>query len=108
MGSKDTVTLVSEVDTRSTDSPSCLKIWKASARKPTWCHIPGLSMETSVMPFLMAIALTCAALSATFADTMVPSRPGAWVAYTCNGILYCRTGSTQRGCRTLAPLLAIS
>ena len=27
--------------------------------------MPGLSIETSVMPFLMAIALTCAALSAT-------------------------------------------
>ena len=35
-----------------------------------------------------AIALSCAALSATFADTTVPSRPGACVAYTCNGILY--------------------
>ena len=31
----------------------------------------------------------------------VPSRPGAWVAYTCSGILYWRTGSTQRGCKHL-------
>src|ERR1700716_3617243 len=88
VGSSDTVTLVSDVDTRSIDNPCCLKTWKASARKPTWCHIPGLSIETKVIPFLMAIALTCAALSATLADTTVPSRPGACVAYTCKGIWY--------------------
>ena len=35
VGSSDTVTLVSEVETRSTDMPCCLKIWNASARKPT-------------------------------------------------------------------------
>ena len=60
-GSSDTVTLVSEVDTRSTDMPCSLKIWKASARKPTWCHMPGLSSDTSVMPFLVHTAFTCAA-----------------------------------------------
>ncbi len=80
VGSSDTVTLVSEVEMRSTDMPCCLKIWKASARNPTWCHMPGLSIETSVMPFLIAIALTCAALPATFAEMTVPSSPGACVA----------------------------
>ena len=60
------------------------------------------------MPFLIAMALTWAALSATLAETTVPSSSGAWVAYTCSGILYCLTGRTQRGCSTLAPLLAIS
>src|SRR3954462_12110526 len=59
-GSSDTVTLVSEVETRSTDMPCCLKTWKASARKPTWCHMPGLSSETSVMPFFVQTALTWA------------------------------------------------
>src|SRR3974390_2447298 len=108
VGSKETVTLVSDVETRSTDIPCCLNTWNASAKKPTWCHIPGLSIETNVMPFLIAIALTCAALSPTLADTTVPSSCGACVAYTCNGILYWRTGSTQRGCKTFAPLLAIS
>src|SRR5689334_7701081 len=60
-GSNDTVTLVSEVDTRSTDMPCSLNIWNTSARKPTWCHMPGLSSEISVMPFLVQTALTCAA-----------------------------------------------
>ncbi len=62
-GSSDTVTFVSEVDTRSTDMPWSLKTAKASARKPTWCHMPGLSIETSVMPFLRQTAFTCAAPS---------------------------------------------
>ncbi len=35
VGSKDTVTLVSEVEMRSTDMPCCLNTWKASARNPT-------------------------------------------------------------------------
>src|SRR5262250_2742315 len=59
-GSSETVTLVSEVDTRSTDMPCCLNTWKASARNPTWCHMPGLSRETRVRPFLVHTAFTCA------------------------------------------------
>ena len=80
VGSRDTVTFVSEVEIKSTDMPWSLKIWNASARKPTWCHIPGLSIETSVMPFLMAMAFTWAALPATSALITVPSKPGACVA----------------------------
>ena len=80
-GSSDTVTLVSEVETRSTLSPCCLKTWKASARKPTWCHIPGLSMETSVMPFLRAMAFTRAASAPAGEALMtVPGISGVWVA----------------------------
>ena len=78
-GSSDTVTLVSEVDTRSTDMPCCLNTWKASARNPTWCHMPGLSSEMSVMPFLLHTAFTCAPPSLAALST-VPSRSGAWVA----------------------------
>jgi len=44
---------------------------------------------------LIAMALTCAALSATFADTTCLRVP-ALRGYTCNGSLYCLTGSTQR------------
>src|SRR5215831_2669402 len=79
-GSSDTVTLVSEVDTRSTDMPCCLKTWKASARKPTWCHMPGLSNETRVRPFLVQTAFTCAVPSLPSAESTVPSRSGTWVA----------------------------
>src|SRR5204862_6836643 len=71
-GSNDTVTLVSEVDTRSTDMPCCLNTWKASARNPTWCHMPGLSSEMSVMPFLLHTAFTCAPPSLSALST-VPS-----------------------------------
>ena len=60
-GSSDTVTLVSEVDTRSTDMPCSLNTANASARKPTWCHMPGLSSEISVMPLRLQTAFTCAA-----------------------------------------------
>ncbi len=107
-GSSDTVTLVSEVDTRSTDRPWRLKTWKASARKPTWCHMPGLSMDTSVMPLRNAIALTCAPPSAGCELMTVPGAAGLWVAYTCSGMPRWRTGRMQRGCSTLAPLVAIS
>ena len=75
-GSSDTVTLVSEVETRSTDMPCSLKTWKASARKPTWCHMPGLSREIRVMPFLVHTALTCAAPSNPSAVRTVPSISG--------------------------------
>ena len=52
VGSRETVTLVSEVETRSIESPCLLKHAKASARKPTCCHIPMESIRTSVMPRL--------------------------------------------------------
>ena len=79
-GSSDTVTFVSEVDTRSTDMPCSLKIWNASERKPTWCHMPGLSREISVMPFFVQTAFTCAPPSAPSALRIVPSNSGACVA----------------------------
>ena len=79
-GSSDTVTLVSEVDTRSIDMPCCLKIWNASARKPTSCHMPGLSIDTSVMPFFTQTAFTLADESAVVAVMCVPSRSGTCVA----------------------------
>src|SRR5246127_4199416 len=104
-GSSDTVTLVSEVDTRSTDRPWSLNTWKASARNPTWCHIPGLSMEMSVMPFFEQTAFTCAPPMLLSAESTVPGRSGAWVAYTCSGMPYCRAGRMQRGGSTLAPLV---
>ncbi len=81
-GSSDTVTLVSDVETRSIDMPCSLKIWNASARKPTSCHMPGLSSDTSVMPFLTHTALTLADESAVVAAMCVPSRSGTCVAYT--------------------------
>ena len=79
-GSSETVTLVSLVETRSTDNPWRLKTANASARKPTWCHMPGLSIATSVTPFLTQTALTCAASPAGVSLMCVPSSCGAWVA----------------------------
>ncbi len=107
-GSRDTVTLVSEVDTRSTDSPCSLNTAKASARKPTWCHMPSVSIATSVMPFLMQTALTRAPPSPPVAVITVPCTSGIWVACTEIGMAYCLAGRMQRGCSTFAPLLAIS
>jgi hypothetical protein len=107
-GSSDTVTLVSELDTRSTDSPCDLNTWNASARKPTSCHMPGLSIDTSVMFFFTQTAFTLAEESAVAAVMCVPSRSGTWVAYTYSGMRCTRTGMMQRGCSTLAPELAIS
>ncbi|MFO1408771.1 MAG: hypothetical protein U1F06_00095 [Steroidobacteraceae bacterium] len=107
-GSSDTVTLVSEVDTWSTERPWRLNTWKASARNPTSCHMPGLSSETSVMPFLMHTALTCAAPSVPPALMCVPSSLGVCVANTHSGMPPILAGRMQRGCSTLAPLLAIS
>ena len=107
-GSSDTVTLVSEVETRSTDSPCALITWNASARNPTSCHMPGLSSETSVMFFFTQTAFTLAELSCGVALMCVPSRSGVCVAYTNRGMPCTRTGNTQRGCSTFAPLLAIS
>ena len=107
-GSSETVTLVSEVDTRSTDSPCSLITANASARKPTWCHIPSVSIEISVMPFLLQTALTRAPPSPPVAVMTVPSMSGVGVACTDTGIEYCLAGRMQRGCSTLAPLLAIS
>jgi hypothetical protein len=70
--------------------------------------MPTVSIETSVMFFLMVTALTCAAISPPCAVITVPSSFGVWVAYTYKGMPYCLTGMMQRGCRTFAPLLAIS
>ena len=101
------MTFVSDVDTRSTDMPCSLNTANTSARKPTWCHMPGLSSEMSVMPLRLHTAFTCAVAP----DSPVisePSRSGVCVAYTYKGIWYWRAGSRQRGCSTLAPLVAMS
>src|SRR5690606_2134630 len=79
-GSSDTVMLVSEVDTRSTDRTCALKIWKTSARKPTSCHMPGLSIETSVMPRFTHTAFTLAEVSAGEPEMRVPAQSGTCVA----------------------------
>ena len=64
-GSSDTVTLVSEVETRSTDSPWSLNTAKASARKPTWCHMPSVSIDEQRDALLDANRLdACAAIAA--------------------------------------------
>ncbi len=79
-GSSDTVTLVSDVDTRSMDKPCCLNTANASARKPTECHIPTVSIEMSVMFFLIVTAFTCAATSPPCVVMTVPSSFGVCVA----------------------------
>ena len=71
--------------------------------------MPSVSIESSVMPFLMQTALTRAPPSPPVAVITVPCELAAvCVACTVSGIAYCFTGRMQRGCSTFAPLLAIS
>ncbi len=54
----ETVTFVSEVDTRSTDTPWFLKHANTSARNPTSCHMSTPPMDTRVSPLREAIPFT--------------------------------------------------
>ena len=62
-GSSDTVTLVSDEPIRSTDRPWRLKRSNTSARKPTCCHMPMVSIDTSTMPLRAADRLDARARS---------------------------------------------
>ena len=68
LGSSDTVTLVSDEPIRSTDRPWRLKRSNTSARKPTCCHMPMLSIDTSTMPLRRLIALTPGTVAARRVD----------------------------------------
>ncbi len=74
------MTLVSEVETESIDRPCRAKTVKASARKPTSCHMPTVSIEISVMPLREEIALTCGPPAAPTAEITVPGASGRSVA----------------------------
>ncbi len=106
--SRETVTFVSDVDTRSIESPQRPNTWNALARKPTSCHIPTVSMETSTMLFLQEIALSCAGPSAAPRRMTVPSTCGIAVLNTRIGMPRSRTAGMHRGWSTLLPVVAIS
>ena len=107
LGSSDTVTLVSDEPIRSTDRPWRLKRSKMSARKPTCCHMPMLSIDTSTMPLRRLIALTPGTVTAQ-ASMRVPGSSGRPVSRITSGTLASRHGAIARGCSTLAPVVAIS
>ena len=106
-GSSDTVTLASDEPIRSMDRPRRLKRSNTSARKPTCCHMPMVSMETSTMPRRELIAFTPARVAARWSMT-VPAMCGRSVSRIQIGTRASRQGWMQRGCSTLAPVLAIS
>ena len=108
LGSSDTVTFVSAEPIRSTESPCRLNAANTSARKPTCCHMPTDSIDTSVMPVRALIALTLGAPPAANGPISVPSSAGRFVSFTQSGTRASRNGERQRGCSTFAPVVAIS
>ena len=107
LGSSDTVTLASDEPIRSTDSPCALKRSNTSERKPTCCHMPMVSIDTSTMPRRELIALTPGTVVAD-ASMTVPGMSGRVVSRIHSGTRASRQGWMQRGCSTLAPVVAIS
>ena len=108
LGSKEIVTLVSELPIKSILKPWRLKAAKTSAKKPTCCHIPSDSMLTKVRPVRTETALTLALCAKSRAPIAVPEKCGRVVSLIHIGTENSRTGPKQRGCRTFAPVVAIS
>ena len=106
--SMDTVTFVSDVETRSTDTPLSLNAAKALARKPTSCHMPTPSIEISVSPLRIQIPLTCGSTSSVTDEITVPAMSGEAVLRINKGMSNSRTGVKQRGCKTVLPADASS
>ena len=77
----ETVTLLSEVEIRSTEMPCSRKQLNASARNPTWCHISMDSIETSVMPLRCEMALSCGWSSFCAFEMTLPSHSGCCVHF---------------------------
>ncbi len=107
LGSSDTVTLVSAEPIRSTDRPCLAKRANTSARKPTCCHMPMPSIDTSTMPLRRLIALTPGTVRA-LPSMLVPGSSGRSVSRIAIGTPLSRHGLIERGCSTLAPVVAIS
>ena len=107
LGSSETVTLVSAEPIRSTDRPWRRKRSKMSARKPTDCHMPTVSIDTSTMPLRRLIALT-PGTGAASPSMRVPGNSGRVVSRIAIGTPLTRHGPSERGCSTLAPVVAIS
>ena len=77
--SMETVTLVSDVEMKSTDTPFSAKAPKARDRNPTSCHMPTVVMETSVMPLRMQMPFTCGSTSSVTDEITVPAISGDFV-----------------------------
>ena len=106
--SSETVTFVSDVETRSIDSPQRSKAANAFARKPTSCHMPTVSIDTSTMLFLQEMAFSCTGPSGAPPWMTVPSMSGKAVLKTRMGMARSRSARMQRGWRTLLPVAATS
>ena len=107
LGSREMVTLVSEEPIRSTDSPCLRYRSNTSDMKPTCCHMPIVSMDTSTTPSRRLIALTPGTLPAP-PSMRVPGSSGLRVSRMAMGTPARRHGRIERGCSTLAPVVAIS
>ena len=103
-----TVTLLSEVETRSTESPRSPKQVNTSLRKPTRRHIPSVSSDTSGTPLRSMTALTCALSDSSAGPTRVPGSSGCSVERTVMPIRVSRSGAIDSGCSTPPPEVAIS
>ena len=75
----ETVTLVSEVETRSIDTLFSLNTVNARARKPTSCHMRTPSIAMSVSPLRMHMPLIWGSTSGVTEEITVPSSSGAVV-----------------------------
>ena len=75
----ETVTLVSDVEIRSTETPFSAKAANALARKPTSCHIPTVVIEISVRPLRIQMPLTCGSVSSVTEEMTVPAIVGCAV-----------------------------
>jgi len=104
----DTVTLVSDVDIRSIETPLSANTANAFARKPTSCHMPTVVIEINVSPFRMQIPLTCGSSSSVTEEMTVPLISGDVVLRIKSGMPLSRAGEMQRGCRTELPAEASS
>ncbi len=95
-GSSDTVTLVSAEPIRSTDRPCFLNRLNTSARKPTCCHMPMPSIDTSTMPLRRLIAFT-PGTGAALPSMLVPGSSGRSVSRMAIGTPASRHGLIERG-----------
>src|SRR5690606_36405644 len=95
--STDTVTLLSDVEMRSTDMPCSRKQSKASARNPTSCHISIDSMESKVMPLRCDTAFRRGMSSSDALETTLPCHSGCIVHFRYSGIPDLRSGEILRG-----------
>src|SRR5260370_2864198 len=98
-----TETLTSEVETMSTGQRWLAKTSKMLLRKPCAMSIRVATTSTTVIRFLVAIALKTFLLLGAVAVMRVPSQLGLPELRMSTGIFFWMAGSSVAGCSTLAP-----